>query len=434
MKDHDVVVIGGGSTGCSILYHLVKIGDQGAAARRHGPAARLRADQQVDGAGPDALQHRDPHKDGSPRAIASSRTSGRSSRGAPPGTSRRGSSSAPTRPPSSRSGERGDAQETGIDSRIMKPEELAASGIEPMLNTNAFSLFAYEPNAGYAEPSTTASSFASAAVETRREDPHRSARHQDRARLSQGQAGYSVLDDARSGQLQERRDRHRSLVEAALRQTGHGRAPEGVEAPGRHLRPARQVPGHQAGGLRLPPIGLLQARGQRALLRGTLAHELDASGEDADPDAYDEGITYEEAADFSESAAAAFPVMAARDLSARIRGPLRQHARPAPHHRRALRVRLPGVYCVVGLSGHGFKLAPEFGRIIASLVVGGKFPDYDVSVFKLRRFEDGRPTRRQIPGLDHSLGWRSDGSLSAARWQRPDALPFGDAGSRTCTR
>jgi len=51
---------------------------------------------------------------------------------------------------------------------------------------------------------------------------------------------------------------------------------------------------------------------------------------------------------------------------------------------------LPGVYCVVGLSGHGFKLAPEFGRIVASLVSRGGFPDYDVSVFRLRRFEDGR--------------------------------------------
>jgi sarcosine oxidase, subunit beta len=51
---------------------------------------------------------------------------------------------------------------------------------------------------------------------------------------------------------------------------------------------------------------------------------------------------------------------------------------------------LPGVYCVVGLSGHGFKLAPEFGRIVASLVTDGTFRDYDVSVFKLRRFEEGR--------------------------------------------
>ena len=45
---------------------------------------------------------------------------------------------------------------------------------------------------------------------------------------------------------------------------------------------------------------------------------------------------------------------------------------------------------MVGLSGHGFKLAPEFGRIVASLVSLGSFPDYDVSVFRLRRFEDGR--------------------------------------------
>ena len=55
----------------------------------------------------------------------------------------------------------------------------------------------------------------------------------------------------------------------------------------------------------------------------------------------------------------------------------------------------PGVRCVVGLSGHGFKLAPEFGRITASLILEGRFSDYDVSAFRLGRFEDG-----------HTLGGR----------------------------
>ncbi len=53
----------------------------------------------------------------------------------------------------------------------------------------------------------------------------------------------------------------------------------------------------------------------------------------------------------------------------------------------------PGLYCLVGLSGHGFKLSPEFGRIMASLVTQGGFPDYDVSVFGLKRFETGKLMR-----------------------------------------
>src|ERR1035437_5052730 len=51
----------------------------------------------------------------------------------------------------------------GIDSTVMTPDELVDSKIEPMLDAHAFSAVAYEPNAGYAEPSTTTSSFASAA-------------------------------------------------------------------------------------------------------------------------------------------------------------------------------------------------------------------------------------------------------------------------------
>jgi glycine/D-amino acid oxidase-like deaminating enzyme len=48
------------------------------------------------------------------------------------------------------------------------------------------------------------------------------------------------------------------------------------------------------------------------------------------------------------------------------------------------------LFCLVGLSGHGFKLAPEFGRIMAALVNEGAFKDYDVSPFRLRRFTEGK--------------------------------------------
>ena len=50
----------------------------------------------------------------------------------------------------------------------------------------------------------------------------------------------------------------------------------------------------------------------------------------------------------------------------------------------------PGIYCLIGLSGHGFKLSPEFGRLMASLVVDGKFTDYDISIFRRARFEEGK--------------------------------------------
>jgi sarcosine oxidase, subunit beta len=140
-----------------------------------------------------------------------------------------------------------------------------------------------------------------------------------------------------------------------------------------------------------PRSAYYKPEGNELLFVGTLARELDDSGEDADPDAYNEGITYEEAADFAESAAAAFPVMAGAGTYRRGYAGLYDNT-PDQHPiiDELSGYGYPDVYCVVGLSGHGFKLAPEFGRIIASLVMEGGFHDYDVSVFNLGRFEDGR--------------------------------------------
>jgi glycine/D-amino acid oxidase-like deaminating enzyme len=140
-----------------------------------------------------------------------------------------------------------------------------------------------------------------------------------------------------------------------------------------------------------PRAAYYKPEGNELFFVGSLAHELDASGTDADPDAYDEGITYEEVAGFSASAAAAIPVMATAGTYRRGYAGLYDNT-PDQHPiiDELSSHGYPGVYCVVGLSGHGFKLAPEFGRVIASLVVEGGFPDYDVSVFNLRRFEEGR--------------------------------------------
>ncbi len=140
-----------------------------------------------------------------------------------------------------------------------------------------------------------------------------------------------------------------------------------------------------------PRSAYYKPEGKELLFVGTLAYELDATGEDTSPDAYREGISYEEAAEFSKAAATAIPTMGSsgrymRGYAGLYDNTLDQH----PIIDELSGYGLPGVYCVVGLSGHGFKLAPEFGRIIASLISKGSFSDYDVSVFGLKRFEQGR--------------------------------------------
>jgi glycine/D-amino acid oxidase-like deaminating enzyme len=273
----------------------------------------------------------------------------------------------------------------------MKPEELAASGIEPMLDASAFSLFAYEPNAGYAEPSTTASSFASAAVAlgakvltgTR-------ATKIDRAGPAGG-GGYSV--ETTGGPVS-----CRNVVLATGVWSRPLFAAMGVDLPIKVSRHPVAIFGRAATYLGTRPVvfdfprsAYYKPEGSELLFVGSLAHELDASGLDTDPNAYDEGITYEETSDFSKSVAVALPAMSTGGTYRRGYAGLYDNTPDLHPIIDELSERgYPGVYCVVGLSGHGFKLAPEFGRIVASLVAEGGFPDYDVSVFRLRRFEDGR--------------------------------------------
>ena len=50
---------------------------------------------------------------------------------------------------------------------------------------------------------------------------------------------------------------------------------------------------------------------------------------------------------------------------------------------------LPGIdnlYCCAGSSGHGFKLAPVVGEMMADLVTGGKSDDDDINFFAFERF------------------------------------------------
>ncbi len=53
--------------------------------------------------------------------------------------------------------------------------------------------------------------------------------------------------------------------------------------------------------------------------------------------------------------------------------------------------RLPGiegVYCAVGFSGHGFKMSPIVGQLMAELIVDGQATTLDIAPLRLARFEE----------------------------------------------
>ncbi len=49
---------------------------------------------------------------------------------------------------------------------------------------------------------------------------------------------------------------------------------------------------------------------------------------------------------------------------------------------------LDGAYCAVGFSGHGFKMSPIVGQLMAELIVDGQARALDISPLRLARFEE----------------------------------------------
>jgi sarcosine oxidase, subunit beta len=49
---------------------------------------------------------------------------------------------------------------------------------------------------------------------------------------------------------------------------------------------------------------------------------------------------------------------------------------------------LEGAYCAVGFSGHGFKMAPVVGQLLAEMVVDGKAAALDITPLRLARFAE----------------------------------------------
>ena len=59
-----------------------------------------------------------------------------------------------------------------------------------------------------------------------------------------------------------------------------------------------------------------------------------------------------------------------------------------------------GLYWAVGFSGHGFKLSPVVGRMVAELVMRGESSDHPVHQFRASRFADGEPLEAEHPYND----------------------------------
>jgi glycine/D-amino acid oxidase-like deaminating enzyme len=122
------------------------------------------------------------------------------------------------------------------------------------------------------------------------------------------------------------------------------------------------------------------------MLVGSIEPE-EAEDEVADPDSFNERVDFDIVAEFSERVARRYPVME-RGSSAGGWASL-YDITPDWH---AIMGPLPGVeglYCAAGTSGHGFKLGPAVGEMMADLIINGEKPEADINMFSFNRFAEG---------------------------------------------
>jgi sarcosine oxidase subunit beta len=114
-----------------------------------------------------------------------------------------------------------------------------------------------------------------------------------------------------------------------------------------------------------------------------------------DPDAYNDGVDSEQTPDVVAALCERFPSFEAGHLHSGYSGPFDVTPDWHPIIDEAPGVR--GFYLAVGFSGHGFKLSPAVGEMVAELVINGKQSgkraESDINTFRYSRFAEGRPVR-----------------------------------------
>ena len=265
----------------------------------------------------------------------------------------------------------------GIDTSVVSPEDLME--LAPMLNVPDAGGIAFEPQSGYADPYLATVGFAEAARE-------------NGARIRQRSSATSVDVEGgrvRSVTLQDGSVIHTSTVlVAAGPWSPRLLQPHGIDIPldpVRHQvimvrRPERTLPTH-------PIVGdILQEFSFRP-------HSTDLTvigvGEDyVNVDDYNQGVDPQTVEESLAKLAHRMPAIA----DGYFRGGWSGLFTVTPDWHPVLdSVKgAEGLFCAVGFSGHGFKLAPMIGQTMAEFVTQGSASTIDISPLRASRFEEGR--------------------------------------------
>jgi glycine/D-amino acid oxidase-like deaminating enzyme len=271
----------------------------------------------------------------------------------------------------------------GIGTRLVSPDEMRE--IEPRLRTEDFVAGCYEAASGYCNPAETAQGFARAARD-------RGARVMEETEvlgvLTEGSRVTGVRTSR--GDIQAPR-----VVNAAGLWGARVGAMAGVDLPITVCRHKISIVSWPEAARRPHPmvydfVNNIYTRPEMSehILVGGLDSE--ESHDLADPDAYKEGVSLDESADALARVSDRFPVLAEGRIA---RGYAGCFDVSPDWHPIMDRVGPDGYHVAVGFSGHGFKLSPAVGHMMAALVTEGPGGHPDLPTFRFSRFAEGKPIR-----------------------------------------
>ena len=266
-------------------------------------------------------------------------------------------------------------QELGVSTALVTADDV--KDLAPMIQVSEEESLAWEPHSGYADSHQVTTSFA--------------------ARAREMGAEIAMRTIANSVEVSNGR------VQAVLTSQGRVETPIAVVAAGpwskqvlsgigvdvplstvRHqvasiIRPVEQIPHH-------PIVGdIAQSFSFRP--EGS-AMTLVGFGEDeADLASYNQGVDLEQVPEVMERLLNRMPAMA----DSYFRGGWSGLFTITPDWHPILD-RVPcidGLYCAIGFSGHGFKLSPAIGLAMAELITQGAATSVDLTPLRFSRFEDG---------------------------------------------
>ncbi|HSJ55643.1 MAG TPA: FAD-dependent oxidoreductase [Anaerolineae bacterium] len=277
-------------------------------------------------------------------------------------------------------------QAVGIDTAMVSPQALRE--LLPRMDTHDLVAAAYEPHSGYADPYLTVTSYARAARE-RGTDLYQDTR-------------VTVLRTERGKVLGVETDDGRFDAPQVINCTGAWAAglaaTAGIGLPIHSCRVQvaffRRPPGHEAAHPVVADFGnAVYFRPETGNL--TLIGLVDPAEANAivHPDRYDERVDPEFIMDIGERLVRRYPAM---EESQSTGGYSSLYAITPDWHPIVDEVPAgSGLYVCSGFSGHGFKLGPAVGLMVADLVTGASDPLFDPHLFRLDRFATGDVVRGQ---------------------------------------